>query len=98
MELDRNSGPARSGLGRLLLADGRIVLFNRRYLEMYNLSAEVVKPDVTVQMRPIKTGATVEGKTVIDSGLQEGETVVTDGQMLLVPGAKVRIKHGLEAE
>jgi multidrug efflux system membrane fusion protein len=58
----------------------------------------VVKPDVTVQMRPIKTGATVEGKSVIDSGLEGGETVVTDGQMLLVPGAKVRIKHGLEAE
>ncbi|HEV3114810.1 MAG TPA: efflux RND transporter periplasmic adaptor subunit [Candidatus Binataceae bacterium] len=58
----------------------------------------VVKPDLTVQMRPIKTGATLEGKTVIDSGLQGGETVVTDGQMLLVPGAQVRIKQGLEAE
>lgn len=57
----------------------------------------VVKPDLTVRMQPIKTGATLEGKTVIENGLQGNETVVTDGQMLLVPGAKVRIKQGLEA-
>src|ERR1700738_16679 len=30
-------------------AEGRIVLFNRRYLEMYNLSAEVVKPGCTLR-------------------------------------------------
>jgi membrane fusion protein, multidrug efflux system len=57
----------------------------------------VVKPDLTVRMQPVKTGATLDGKTVIDNGLHGGETVVTDGQMLLVPGAKVRIKQGLEA-
>ncbi len=58
----------------------------------------LVKPDMTVQMRPVKTGATLEGKTVIERGLQGAETVVTDGQMLLVPGATVRIKQGLETE
>jgi len=40
----------------------------------------------------------VEGKTVIEHGLQGQETVVTDGQMLLVPGATVRIKQGLGTE
>ena len=58
----------------------------------------VVRPDLTVQMRPIKPGDSVGGKTIIESGLHGDETVVTDGQMLLVPGAKVRIKQGLEAE
>jgi multidrug efflux system membrane fusion protein len=58
----------------------------------------LVKPDMTVQMHPVKAGDSLEGKTVIERGLQGGETVVTDGQMLLVPGAKVRIKQGLEAE
>jgi membrane fusion protein, multidrug efflux system len=57
----------------------------------------VVKPDLTVRVQAIKTGASIDGNTVIDNGLRGGETVVTDGQMLLVPGAKVRIKKGLEA-
>jgi len=57
----------------------------------------VVNPGMVVQIQPVKPGATLEGKTVIEHGLQGGESVVTDGQMLLVPGAKVRIKKGLEA-
>jgi hypothetical protein len=32
---------------------------------------------------------------VIDKGLQAGETVVIDGQLRLVPGAKVDIKNSL---
>jgi multidrug efflux system membrane fusion protein len=55
----------------------------------------VVEPNMTVKARTVKAGATLEGKTVIDGGLEGGETVVTDGQMMLVPGAKVRIKQGL---
>jgi membrane fusion protein, multidrug efflux system len=57
----------------------------------------VVKPDMTVRLQPVTTGDTVEGKTVIERGLSAQETVVTDGQMLLVPGAPVRIKQGLGA-
>src|SRR5579885_1419528 len=56
----------------------------------------VVNPDLTVRVQPVKTGATLEGRTVIEQGLAGGETVVTDGQMLLVPGARVRIKQALE--
>jgi membrane fusion protein, multidrug efflux system len=55
----------------------------------------IVEPNMTVQIQPVKAGATLEGKTVIEHGLQGQETVVTDGQMLLVPGATVRIKQGL---
>jgi multidrug efflux system membrane fusion protein len=50
----------------------------------------VVKPDQTVEKRSVKLGSTRNNASVITDGLQAGETVVTDGQMRLVPGAKVR--------
>jgi membrane fusion protein, multidrug efflux system len=50
----------------------------------------VVKPDNTVDLRPVKPGQRQEGDlTVIDSGLKSGETVVVTGQLALAPGAKV---------
>jgi multidrug efflux system membrane fusion protein len=52
----------------------------------------VVKADGTVEIRTIKTGTAVESMTVIEDGLQPGEQVVTDGQLRLVPGAKVQVK------
>jgi multidrug efflux system membrane fusion protein len=52
----------------------------------------VVKPDSTVEMRPVETSITRDGITIIGSGLKLGETVVTDGQLRLVPGATVSIK------
>lgn len=52
----------------------------------------VVKPDRTVALRPVETGEHFNGETVIAKGLHAGETVVTDGQLNLVPGAKVEIK------
>src|SRR6266446_2884338 len=52
----------------------------------------VVKADSTVEVRTVKTGATIDNMTVIDDGLKPGEQVVTDGQLRLVPGAKVQQK------
>src|SRR6266480_1862683 len=52
----------------------------------------VVKADMTVEMRTVKTGTTIENMTVIDDGLKPGEQVVTDGQLRLVPGAKVQTR------
>jgi membrane fusion protein, multidrug efflux system len=52
----------------------------------------VVKPDETVETRPVTTSITRDGKTVIVAGVTSGETVVTDGQSRLVPGAKVSVK------
>lgn len=52
----------------------------------------VVKPDMTVEPRPVTAGATVGDETIIASGLQPGETVVTDGHLRLSPGAKVQVK------
>jgi multidrug efflux system membrane fusion protein len=57
----------------------------------------VVKSDLTVETRPVVVGRTLDGETVIEKGLQPGERVVTDGQLQLVPGAKVEIKSGLQS-
>jgi multidrug efflux system membrane fusion protein len=52
----------------------------------------VVKADGTAEMRTVKTGTAVESMTVIEDGLKPGEQVVTDGQLRIVPGAKVQVK------
>ena len=54
----------------------------------------VVRPDLTVEARPVTTGEGFEGETVIVKGVLAGEKVVTDGQLRLVPGAKVEAKKG----
>ena len=54
--------------------------------------AYVVKSDMTAELRPIVPGNQVGGETVIEKGLQPGDTVVTDGQLMLFPGAKVEVK------
>ena len=52
----------------------------------------VIKPDMTAEIRHVSVGATVENQTIIEKGVQPGETVVTDGQLRLLPGAKVEFK------
>jgi multidrug efflux system membrane fusion protein len=52
----------------------------------------VVKPNLTVESRPVVSGLTLNNETVIQKGLNPGENVVTDGQLRLYPGAKVEIK------
>jgi membrane fusion protein, multidrug efflux system len=52
----------------------------------------VVKPDLTVESRPVQVGRRLETQTVIQKGLSAGERVVTEGQLRLAPGAKVDIK------
>jgi multidrug efflux system membrane fusion protein len=49
----------------------------------------VVKADKTAEFRPVAVGSTVGGKAVIEKGVAPGETVVTDGQLLLYPGARI---------
>ena len=56
----------------------------------------VVKPDQTVEQRPVNIGITFQGRTVVQSGLKAGETVVTDGQLRLEPCVKVSIKSAIQ--
>jgi multidrug efflux system membrane fusion protein len=55
----------------------------------------VVKPDMTVDVRQVTTGQSAENEIEILQGLSAGETVVTDGQVSLVPGAKVYFTKAL---
>lgn len=52
----------------------------------------VVKPDRTVEARPVVPGAADGRDVIITSGLTAGERVVIDGQLRLVPGARVDVK------
>jgi multidrug efflux system membrane fusion protein len=49
----------------------------------------VVKPDSTVEQRPVTTGERAGQDTVIQKGLQAGETVVTEGQLRLEDGTRI---------
>ena len=53
----------------------------------------VVKPDKSVEMRPVTLGLTNEGEAVIAKGIEAGELVVREGQFLLGPGSRVEVKE-----
>ena len=52
----------------------------------------VVKADQTVESRPVVPGTRLGAETIVEQGLRAAERVVTDGQLRLVPGAKVEIR------
>lgn len=52
----------------------------------------VVGEDQTVEQRPVTTGVSYNGVTVVQSGLKAGEIVVTEGQLRLAPKLKVSFK------
>lgn len=54
-------------------------------------SVFVVKADQTVEFRSVQVKRSINGMSVIESGIAAGEIVVTDGQLRLGPGAKVKI-------
>jgi multidrug efflux system membrane fusion protein len=56
----------------------------------------VVKPDSTVESRTVVPGARIGNEVVITKGLEPGELVVTEGQLRLGPGVKVRIEESSE--
>jgi multidrug efflux system membrane fusion protein len=53
----------------------------------------VVKPDKTVEVRPVKVGFTEANTASIDQGLVAGELVVTDGQDKLQPNSRVDVQQ-----
>lgn len=57
----------------------------------------VVKPDRTVDARPVTTGQRVDQDLVIQSGINAGDVVVTEGQLRLAPNnpnIKVVVRDG----
>src|SRR5580704_4315191 len=57
----------------------------------HGLFTWVVKPDNTVEPRPIETSATTGDRTIVTSGVNDGERVVTDGQYKLQTNSSVTI-------
>ncbi len=53
----------------------------------------VVKPDRTVESRPVVSGIRVDQNVVIEKGLEPGETVVTEGQLRLMAGSRVQFSN-----
>jgi len=49
----------------------------------------VVKPDSTAETRLVKIGRRTAREVTIETGVAAGERVVTDGQLRIVPGARV---------
>lgn len=52
----------------------------------------LVKPDQTVDMRPVTVARVVGAETVIKDGLAPGDSVVTDGHLRLIPGSRISIR------
>lgn len=53
----------------------------------------VARPDDTAEARPVVSGQSSDGQTVIEEGLKPGEQVVTDGQLQLRPGAPIKVNR-----
>ena len=58
----------------------------------------VLKPDSSVEYRPVTLGKLVDGLRVVDSGLTPGEDVVINGLMRIRPGMKVLAKRATMAD
>jgi multidrug efflux system membrane fusion protein len=52
----------------------------------------IVKADKTVDIKPVKVLRATGDASLISAGLRAGEIVITDGQLRLVPGARVESK------
>jgi len=52
----------------------------------------VVKDDGTADLRPVTLGQRQDDLVVVASGVKAGERVITNGQMGVIPGGKVRIE------
>ncbi len=53
----------------------------------------VVAGDGTASSRPVRVAALLGNDAVIGEGIAPGDTVVTDGQLRLVPGARVEARR-----
>lgn len=50
-----------------------------------------VKPDGTAEMKTVTVSRSHGEESIISSGVEPGETVITDGQLQVLPGGKVKI-------
>lgn len=78
---------------RLRMLKGSVTVPNEAIQQgAENSYTYVVKEDQSVELRPLEIAASDGGITAVTGGLQLGETVITNGQLRLEPGVKVKIK------
>jgi membrane fusion protein, multidrug efflux system len=53
----------------------------------------VVKPDQTVESRPVLPGRSLDGQTIVEKGIEAGEVVVIEGQLRLASGNRVQTRQ-----
>jgi RND family efflux transporter MFP subunit len=58
----------------------------------------ILKPDSSVEYRPVTLGKLVDGLRVVDTGLTPGEDVVINGLLRVRPGMKVLAKRSTMAD
>ena len=69
---------------------GAVLVPQRAVRELQGtFSVGVLKPDSTVEIRPVKAGARVGSDWVIDTGLVAGAVIVVEGMQKVRPGVKV---------
>ena len=56
-----------------------------------------VKPDMTVELRPITVIRTSGEETIVEQQVKPGEQVVTDGQLRLSPGSRITVNNATHA-
>jgi len=54
----------------------------------------VITAEGKAEKRPVKVNRTLGEQAVLDDGIKPGEMVVTDGQVKLMPGARVTVRGG----
>jgi len=57
-----------------------------------------VKPDATVELRPVGIGQITDGTAVVETGLDAGASVVTAGQYRLQPGTRVQTREAAASQ
>jgi multidrug efflux system membrane fusion protein len=94
---DRKLWPGEFVAARLVLSVERDVLTIPSQAVMTGQAGTyvyVVNPDRSVRTQDVTVGRSAGDFVVIEKGLVNGQMVVTDGQLRLVPGAKVEVKGG----
>jgi multidrug efflux system membrane fusion protein len=90
---DRNLWPAEFVRVRFILdiiSEAKLVPAEAVQISQNGPYVFVVKPDNTIDLRPVKPGQRQDGDMrVVHDGVQNGETIVVTGQIALAPGVKV---------
>jgi membrane fusion protein, multidrug efflux system len=90
---DRHFWPGQFVNVRLILTTAKAVLVPSQVTQISQKGpfVYVIKPDRTVDLRPVTLGQRQGDDVVVTTGVTSGEEVVLTGQLTIAPGAKVRI-------